>query len=141
MSSAACRRGILFCFVAALPIVFLSFSHYRDLRYAAPIFPVIAVAVGILATAAISRFRAVAGIVILLLAAGTADMLDATFGFTARYASELVCCYQFRGSNAIFTRTQRELPGHTAEILTAMEREGKWKVGIPHRLVLEIRHR
>ena len=63
--SAACRRGILFCFVAALPIAFLAVSHYRDLRYAAPIFPVIAVAVGILATAAISRFPAAAIVVIL----------------------------------------------------------------------------
>ena len=132
--SAPCRRGMLFCFAAALPIVFLSVSHYRDLRYAAPIFPVIAVAVGILATASISRFPRAAIVVILLLAAGTADMLDATFGFTTS---------RFEGGGLLlsiprfsYVRPPQRVPSPYLELLTEMQRRGRWMVGVPHRLVL-----
>jgi hypothetical protein len=129
----ACRRGILFCCVAASPLVFLSVSHYRDLRYAAPIFPVIAVALGILATSVISRFPAASTVMILLLVAGTADMLDATFGFTTRRidAGLLLSVPRFS-----YVRPPLRVPPPYHEILTAMESRGRWLAGVSHRLVL-----
>lgn len=131
--SMAFRRGILFCCVAASPIVFLSLSHYRDLRYAAPIFPVIAVALGILTTTVISRFPAVSIMVILLLVAGTADMLDASFGFTTRRIEGGVLLSVPRFS---YVHPPQRVPAPYHELLTAMESRGRWLDGVPHRLVL-----
>jgi len=132
--SASCRRGVLFCCVAALPMPFLCLSHYRDLRYAAPIFPVIAVALGIFATAAIARFRVAAIVVTLLLVVGTADMLDATFGSTAR---------RFDGGGLLFSvprfsyvRPPERTRWPYRDLLTAMQKRGRWKAGVPLLLVL-----
>ena len=132
--SRACSRGILFCLIAALPVAFLSLSHYRDLRYAAPIFPVIAVTIGILATAAMSRFPAAAIAVILLLTAGTADMLDATFGFTARRIEAGGLLLSLPRFSYVHPPQRNPSPYH--DILTTMQRRGRWMAGVPHRLLL-----
>jgi 4-amino-4-deoxy-L-arabinose transferase-like glycosyltransferase len=132
--SPACRRGIFFCLVSALPIAFLALSHYRDLRYAAPIFPVIAVAGGVLAAAAIARFPPFAiAIVALILAVGTADMLEASFAFSNRKPQGGLLLSTVRFS---YVRPPQRAPSPYREILTAMQVRGKWIAGAPHRLVL-----
>jgi hypothetical protein len=132
--TAAGRRGVLFCLIAALPMVFLCFSHYRDVRYAAPLFPVIAIAGGILAAAAIARFPAAAIAVALLLTVGAADMLDASFGFTTK---------RFEGGGLLlsvprfsYVHPPQRSPWPYRDLLTAMEGRGRWMAGVPHRLVL-----
>ncbi|HTM47136.1 MAG TPA: glycosyltransferase family 39 protein [Bryobacteraceae bacterium] len=52
------RRGLMVCALWSVPLVFLTFGHYRDLRYAAPLYPSLALALGILADAAFENRRA-----------------------------------------------------------------------------------
>ena len=132
--SALCRRGVVFCLVAALPIAFLCLSRYRDLRYAAPIFPVVAVALGIFATAAIARFRVAVVVVTLLLAVGTADMLDASFGFMDR---------RFDGGGLLlsvprfsYVRPPQRTFWQYRDLLTAMQKRRRWNASVPLLLVL-----
>jgi hypothetical protein len=132
--SVACRRGVLFCAVASLPLVFVCLSHYRDLRYAAPLFPVIAVTVGILATAVIARFPQAAVVITLLLVAGTADMLDASFGLATRRSDGgglLLSLPRFS-----YVRPPQPTSSPYRDLLTAMQKRGRWVVGVPRRLVL-----
>ncbi|MBI3681435.1 MAG: glycosyltransferase family 39 protein [Acidobacteria bacterium] len=53
------KRGLLLCALWGSPILVLVFSHYRDMRYAAPLFPALALALAILADP-MSRGRGVA---------------------------------------------------------------------------------
>jgi 4-amino-4-deoxy-L-arabinose transferase-like glycosyltransferase len=73
------RRGLMVCALWSAPIVFLTFGHYRDLRYAAPLYPALALALGILADAAFENRRAALP---LFLTAGLAglSLLHTSFG-------------------------------------------------------------
>ena len=59
----AARRGLFLCTLWASPILFLTFGHYRELRYAAPLFPALALALGILIDSALERCGAAASVV------------------------------------------------------------------------------
>ena len=41
------KHGLLLCAVWGSPILFLAFGHYRELRYVAPLYPALALALGI----------------------------------------------------------------------------------------------
>ena len=74
-------RGLALSAVWAGPLVLLALGHYRDLRYAAPLFPALALALGILLDSAIARYGAFAGeAACLLLGLGVASMLQTSFG-------------------------------------------------------------
>ena len=73
------KRGLLLCALWGSPILFLALGHYRDLRYAAPLYPALALALGILADAALDK-RGAAAAVSLSLALPTLSMLQTSFG-------------------------------------------------------------
>ncbi|MEY2394331.1 MAG: hypothetical protein QOF94_676, partial [Acidobacteriaceae bacterium] len=50
------RRGLVLCALWGSPVLFLAFGHYRDLRYAAPLFPALALALAILIETALSNY-------------------------------------------------------------------------------------
>ncbi|HEY6392142.1 MAG TPA: glycosyltransferase family 39 protein [Bryobacteraceae bacterium] len=78
---AAGRRGLLLCALWGSPVLFLIFGHYRDLRYAAPLFPALALALAILIETALSNQGVKAGIVACaLLALPLIGMLQTSFG-------------------------------------------------------------
>jgi 4-amino-4-deoxy-L-arabinose transferase-like glycosyltransferase len=72
------KRGLLLSLLWGSPLLFLAFGHYRDLRYAAPLFPALALALGILADTALERSRA-AALVYLPIALATLSMLQSSF--------------------------------------------------------------
>lgn len=77
----AAMRGLLLCGMWAAPILFLIFGHYRDLRYAAPCLPAVALALGILLdTAFRRRLVAAAAVTTVLLALPLLSMLQTSFG-------------------------------------------------------------
>jgi 4-amino-4-deoxy-L-arabinose transferase-like glycosyltransferase len=76
---AAGKRGLLLCALWGSPLMFLAFGHYRDLRYAAPLYPALALALGILADAALAR-RGAAALVYSSLALALMSMLQTSFG-------------------------------------------------------------
>ncbi len=79
---AAGRRGLLLCALWVSPLLFLVFGHYRDLRYAAPLFPAIALALAILIETALANQKMKAGVVACaLLALPLLNMLQTSFGF------------------------------------------------------------
>jgi Dolichyl-phosphate-mannose-protein mannosyltransferase len=79
------RKGLLLCALWASPLLFLTFSHYRDLRYAAPLYPALALAFGIAADAAMLRRRRLAiPLLSLLLALPLLSMLQTSFGVPFR---------------------------------------------------------
>jgi 4-amino-4-deoxy-L-arabinose transferase-like glycosyltransferase len=86
--SSAGRRGLLICALWGSPILFLTFGHYRDLRYAAPLFPALALALGILASAAWEK-RGTAVLVCLALALALLSMLQTSFGLLGNRRLEL----------------------------------------------------
>ncbi len=78
---AAGRRGLLLCALWGSPLLFLVFGHYRDLRYAAPLFPALALALAILIESALSNQKIKAGVVACaLLALPLFSMLQTSFG-------------------------------------------------------------
>jgi 4-amino-4-deoxy-L-arabinose transferase-like glycosyltransferase len=79
---AAGRRGLLLCALWGSPVLFLVFGHYRDLRYAAPLFPALALALAILIETALANQKMKAGIVACaLFALPLLSMLQTSFGF------------------------------------------------------------
>jgi 4-amino-4-deoxy-L-arabinose transferase-like glycosyltransferase len=77
----AARRALLLCALWASPVLFLMFGHYRDLRYAAPLFPALALALAILIETALVHQGLKAGILACaLLALPLLSMLQTSFG-------------------------------------------------------------
>jgi len=75
------KRGLILCILWGSPILLLIFGHYRDLRYAAPLFPALAVALALLVDAALERWRDAAAVVaFVLLALPLFSMLQTSFG-------------------------------------------------------------
>ena len=80
-ASKTARRGLLLSAIWGAPLILLVFGHYRDLRYAAPLFPAVALALAVLLDGAITRYGAVAGIAtLLILGLGFGSMLQTSFG-------------------------------------------------------------
>jgi hypothetical protein len=81
VTSAAGRRGLLLCALWGSPILFLVFGHYRDLRYAAPLFPALALALAILMETALLNHNMKAGILACaIFALPLLSMLQTSFG-------------------------------------------------------------
>jgi hypothetical protein len=74
------RKGIALAAVWLAPVPFLAAGHYRDLRYAAPLYPAIALALAIVGDAAIRRRTIGAIAVPAILALGSMSMLQNSFG-------------------------------------------------------------
>jgi hypothetical protein len=83
------KQGLLLCAWWGAPILVLTFSHYRDVRYAAPLFPALALAIGILLDSVIARGRTAAVAVSILLALPTLNMLQTSFGVVGSRPLEL----------------------------------------------------
>jgi hypothetical protein len=56
----AAKAGLQLCAVWTAPLLFLLFGRYRELRYASPLYPAIALALGILIDAALERRAVIA---------------------------------------------------------------------------------
>jgi hypothetical protein len=84
------KDGLLLCAVWFLPILLLAFGHYRDLRYAAPLFPSVALATGILTDWGVTErgIQAWAAVCVVL-ALTLAGMLDTSFGILGQRRFEL----------------------------------------------------
>jgi hypothetical protein len=76
---AAGKRGLLMCALWGSPFLFLALGHYRELRYAEPLYPAVALALGILADAALER-RGAGVAVYLALALPALSLLQTSFG-------------------------------------------------------------
>ena len=69
------------CALWMAPLLFLTFSHYRDVRYAAPLYPALALALAILADRVLRRWGAKAGAcVAVLLLLPLLSLLQVSFG-------------------------------------------------------------
>ena len=75
------RRGLVLGLLWLSPVIFLTMGHYRDIRYAAPLYPAVALMLGWLADAAIRRRGAIvtAGVCIVLFL-GWLSMIQSSFG-------------------------------------------------------------
>jgi hypothetical protein len=73
------KNGLVLCMLWGSPVLLLAFGHYRDLRYAAPLFPALAVALALLVDAALERWRAAAVATVVLLALPLFSMLETSF--------------------------------------------------------------
>jgi 4-amino-4-deoxy-L-arabinose transferase-like glycosyltransferase len=79
--SSSHRKGLLLCALWASPLLLLALSHYRDLRYAAPLYPALALAFGIFADAALRRRRHLAiAVLSIVLILPLISMLQTSFG-------------------------------------------------------------
>jgi hypothetical protein len=133
---APARRGLLLCSIWAAPLLFLALGHYRDLRYAAPLFPAAALALAILLDTAILRYGIVAGAVACLaLGLGVVSMLHTSFGILGNRAFELrgLLFQQPRFSYA--SRAERTVWPHR-EILQELYESAKWTGGERKLLVI-----
>jgi 4-amino-4-deoxy-L-arabinose transferase-like glycosyltransferase len=75
------KQGFLLALLWISPLIFLTASHYRDIRYAAPLYPAAALMFAWLADAAIRKHGAIATIgIVTLLSLGTLSMLQNSFG-------------------------------------------------------------
>ena len=84
------RRGLLLCALWAVPLALFTFSHYRDLRYAAPCFPALALALGILADVTIQRYGRMAfALLLALLTLPLLSMMQTSFGIPSGRPLEL----------------------------------------------------
>jgi hypothetical protein len=79
----AAKRGLLMCALWGSPILFLAAGHYRELRYAEPLYPAAALALGILGDAALER-RGASVAVYLALALPGLSLLQVSFGLFGR---------------------------------------------------------
>ena len=78
----AARRGLILCGLWASPIVVIAFTHFRDVRFAAPLFPALAIANGILLAPWLRRpaMRAAAVVVLALPLIGMVQTSFRTLG-------------------------------------------------------------
>ena len=75
------KPGLRMCALWMAPLLFLTFSHYRDVRYAAPLYPALALALAILADRVLRRWGAKAGAcVAVLLLLPLLSLLQVSFG-------------------------------------------------------------
>jgi hypothetical protein len=128
------RRGLIFSGLAATPLVLLALSHYRDLRYAAPLFPAVAIALGTLAEAVMSRSRAAMVLVILLLCAGTADMLGSSFNLRERHITGGGLLFSIPRFS--YVHSPKRIPSPYPELLERMQNDQRSIDGLPVRLLL-----
>jgi len=86
----AAKSGMLLCALWGSPAVLLVFGHYRDLRYAAPVFPAVALGLAILVDfAAAGRGLKAWAMVCAVLLLPLLSMLQSSFGILGKYKFEL----------------------------------------------------
>jgi hypothetical protein len=79
--SPGAKTGLRLCALWMAPLLFLTFSHYRDVRYAAPLYPALALILAILADGVLRRWGAKAGAcVAVLLLLPLLSLLQVSFG-------------------------------------------------------------
>jgi len=79
------RRGVVLALLWLSPVVFLALGHYRDIRYAAPLYPAAALVFAWMADAAIRRRgRAMSVAVGAVLCLGWLNMVQNSFGGPGR---------------------------------------------------------
>ena len=133
---APAKRGLLLCALWASPLLFLAFGHYRDLRYAAPLFPAAALALGILLDAAIDRYGTAAGAVACLtLGLGAISMLHTSFGILGNRAFGLGGLLFSQPRFNYASRVQPAVWPH-GEILQELYESAQWTGGQRKRLVI-----
>jgi 4-amino-4-deoxy-L-arabinose transferase-like glycosyltransferase len=81
------KRGLpLLCLLWASPVIFLAAGHYRDIRYAAPLYPAVALMFAWFADAALRSRRVIATITIaIVLSLGWLSMVQNSFGGPGRH--------------------------------------------------------
>ncbi len=80
------RSGLFLAFLWLAPVIFLAFGHYRDIRYAAPLYPAAALIFAWTAEAAIRSHRAIAiAAIVVTLSVGSLDMLQNSFGVPRKH--------------------------------------------------------
>jgi 4-amino-4-deoxy-L-arabinose transferase-like glycosyltransferase len=125
----AVRRGLVLCALWGSPILLLTFGHYRELRYAAPLFPALALALGVLIDAAIGRrVAAIAAIAYGLLSLPLLSMLQTSFGILGRTQVELGGLL-FRPPRFSYARPYDPIGWPHGEILADIYRSGKFTGG------------
>ena len=130
------RRGLLLSAIWASPLIFLTLGHYRDLRYAAPLFPAFALALGLLLDAAIERYGNIAaGVTCLILGLGIASMLHTSFGVLGSGRVELggLLFVQPRFS---YARQAEGAIWPYREVLQELYQSAKWSGGERKRVVV-----
>ena len=125
------KRGLLVCALWGSPILFLAFGHYRDLRYAAPLYPALALALGILADAALDK-RGAAAALYLSLALATLSMLQTSFGNTRFELGGLL----FVAPRLDYARKYNRTAWPHQEILADIYRAAKFNGGERKSLIL-----
>lgn len=125
------KRGLLVCALWGSPILFLAFGHYRDLRYAAPLYPALALALGILADAALDK-RGAAAAVYLSLGLAMLSMLQTSFGNTRFELGGLL----FVAPRLDYARKYNRTAWPHQEILADIYRAAKFNGGERKTLIL-----
>ncbi len=129
------KRGLLLCALWGTPLIFLTFSHYRDLRYAAPIFPALALALAILLNAAIERHGIAAAVVTcVLLALPALSLLQTSFGVLGDRKFDLGGIL-FVSARFSYLRIYDRHPWPLQEILADIYRDAKFTGGERKRLI------
>jgi 4-amino-4-deoxy-L-arabinose transferase-like glycosyltransferase len=121
------KRGLLLCALWGSPILFLAFGHYRELRYVAPLYPALALALGILADAALDKRGALA-VMCLSLALTTLSMLQTSFGVFGRGRFE-EWRLLFAGPRLDYARTYNRTAWPHQEILADIYRAATFQGG------------
>ena len=121
------KRGLLLCALWGCPILFLAFGHYRDLRYAAPLYPALALALGILADAALER-RGATAVVYASLALPMLSLLQISFGLFGNGRFELGGLL-FEGPRLDYARKYNRTPWPHQEILAGLYRQTSFTGG------------
>jgi 4-amino-4-deoxy-L-arabinose transferase-like glycosyltransferase len=83
------KSGLFLCMLWGSPVLLLIFGHYRDLRYAAPLFPALALALAVLIDAALERWRVAFAVAAILLVLPLLSMLQTSFGVFGNKRFEL----------------------------------------------------
>jgi Dolichyl-phosphate-mannose-protein mannosyltransferase len=118
------KRGLLFALLWMSPLVLLTASHYRDIRYAAPLYPAAALVFAWLADAAIRKHGAVVAIGVgAVLSLGCLSMFQNSFGSYDRTFQMGGLLLDERRLN--YARGYDRSPWPQPDILTDLYRAGK----------------
>jgi hypothetical protein len=132
----AARRGLLLCALWASPILLLIFGHYRELRYAAPCLPALALALGILLDAALRQRPLLTGsMTAVLLILPLLSMAQTSFGIFGDRRMELGGLL-FVAPRFDYARRFRPAEWPQREILADIYRTSKFTGGETRPLVL-----
>jgi Dolichyl-phosphate-mannose-protein mannosyltransferase len=130
------KRGLLLCGLWGSPLLVLTLSHYRDLRYAAPLLPALALALAILVDAAIKRHGiAAAAAASLFLTIPILTLLQTSFGVFGDRSIDLGGLLLV-GAKFNYVRLYDPRHWPHREILTDIYRADKWSGGERKRVII-----